>query len=525
MRTPPRSARFALSAIVIASLAACGGGNDDDGGNTPPASESRSGVVVADQPVSGVTVCLDLNANGACDTGEPAAQTDAQGAYSVKTTAAQSSASVIALMTQAAGASSPYVLRQVPGKGGQINPLTTLVAAGVAAGMTEAAARGNTAVQLGIAEAKIDNFQDDPANDPARVQDNARTMARMVAAALQRGAELEVGDQTAASADAPGDLANLSFGSPQDYYYRVIHTPAKAAGATPVVFNDLRTLVSKGAPVTDVAASYRSIYLTPTGWKRCNAASAHTITRGNPYRATYCETEVTAAYVVPTDVSGQRMADVVTAIRADGATNTLYTDSDASPLLSALGSTVFPANSTVRLRTSLMLNQHYFVNNTNNDFRRASEATTLEEFIAAFPATKVNLTTGEGTRTLGYGATTSRNLRVAFTGTTDATSGTVQYYDCALNLVNGTETASDCTATQTGTYKIQTISGSRIMSFAGHAPTTAYGSIDYYGQITTPSGERVARVRSPKLDSTNAASVAKRLNATAWTAMKTALGL
>ena len=132
MRTPPRSARFALSAIVIASLAACGGGNDDDGGNTPPASESRSGVVVADQPVSGVTVCLDLNANGACDTGEPAAQTDAQGAYSVKTTAAQSSASVIALMTQAAGASSPYVLRQVPGKGGQINPLTTLVAAGVA---------------------------------------------------------------------------------------------------------------------------------------------------------------------------------------------------------------------------------------------------------------------------------------------------------------------------------------------------------------------------------------------------------
>ena len=101
----------------------------------------------------------------------------------------------------------------------------------------------------------------------------------------------------------------------------------------------------------------------------------------------------------------------------------------------------------------------------------------------------------------------------------------MQYYDGALNIVNGTETASDCTATQTGTYKIQTISGSRIMSFAGHAPTTAYGSIDYYGQITTPSGERVARVRSPKLDSTNAASVAKRLNATAWTAMKTALGL
>ena len=523
MRTPPRSARFALSAIVIASLAACGGGNDDDGGNTPPASESRSGVVVADQPVSGVTVCLDLNANGACDTGEPAAQTDAQGAYSVKTTAAQSSASVIALMTQAAGASSPYVLRQVPGKGGQINPLTTLVAAGVAAGMTEAAARSNTAVQLGIAEAKIDNFQDDPANDPARVQDNARTMARMVAAALQRGAVLEVGDQTAASADAPGDLANLSFGSPQDYYYRVIHTPAKAAGATPVVFNDLRTLVSQGAPVTDVAASYRSIYLTPTGWKRCNAASAHIVTRGNPYRATYCETEVTAAYVVPTDVSGQRMADVITAMRADGAANTLNTDSDAAPLLSAVGGAVFPANSAVRSRTSLMLNQHYLVNNTNADFRPASEATTLEEFIAAYPATKVNLANGRGTRTLGYGATTSRTQRFAFTGVSSAVAGTVQYYDCALDA---TETnVSDCAATATGTYTISTISGSRIMSFTGYAPAPAYRYVDSYAQITTPSGERIARVRSPKLDSTYAASATKRLNSTAWAAMKSTLGL
>ena len=41
------------------------------------------------------------------------------------------------LMVQAAGASSPYVLRQVPGKGGQINPLTTLVAAGVVKGFAD----------------------------------------------------------------------------------------------------------------------------------------------------------------------------------------------------------------------------------------------------------------------------------------------------------------------------------------------------------------------------------------------------
>ena len=525
MRTPPRSARFALSAIVIASLAACGGGNDDDGGNTPPASESRSGVVVADQPVSGVTVCLDLNANGACDTGEPAAQTDAQGAYSVKTTAAQSSASVIALMTQAAGASSPYVLRQVPGKGGQINPLTTLVAAGVAAGMTEAAARGNTAVQLGIAEAKIDNFQDDPANDPARVQDNARTMAGVVAVALERGATLEVGDQTAAASADLGDLAQLRFASLSDYFSRSLPQLAKAAGSSPQTFNDLRVSVSNSVPVTNAASLYPAIYLTPSGWKRCDQRTVHTTTRGNPNRSVYCEVSGSVSYSVFSDISGQRMADVVSALRADSATNTINKGIDAAPVLNGVGANVFPTGSATRLRTNLQLNSYYIVNNTNSDFRAPSEATTLEEFIAANDVSKVDLAKATATRTLGYGATTSRNLRVAFTGTTDATSGTVQYYDCALNIVNGTETASDCTATQTGTYKIQTISGSRIMSFAGHAPTTAYGSIDYYGQITTPSGERVARVRSPKLDSTNAASVAKRLNATAWTAMKTALGL
>ena len=122
------------------------------------------------------------------------------------------------------------------------------------------------------------------------------------------------------------------------------------------------------------------------------------------------------------------------------------------------GGAVFPANSAVRSRTSLMLNQHYLVNNTNADFRPASEATTLEEFIAAYPATKVNLANGRGTRTLGYGATTSRTQRFAFTGVSSAVAGTVQYYDCALDA---TETnVSDCAATGTGTYTISTVSGS-----------------------------------------------------------------
>ena len=63
------------------------------------------------------------------------------------------------------------------------------------------------------------------------------------------------------------------------------------------------------------------------------------------------------------------------------------------------------------------------------------------------------------------------------------------------------------------------------MSFTGYAPAPAYRYVDSYAQITTPSGERIARVRSPKLDSTYAASATKRLNPTAWAAMKSTLGL
>ncbi len=54
-------------------------------------------------------------------------------------------------------AASDYVLSRPAGSGGAMNPLTTLVQAGVAAGMsTEAVARENVALQLAIAAAKVE---------------------------------------------------------------------------------------------------------------------------------------------------------------------------------------------------------------------------------------------------------------------------------------------------------------------------------------------------------------------------------
>ena len=66
-----------LSILSLAVLTACGGG-----GGSASSPTTFSGVVV-DGYIEGATVCLDLNANQACDPGEPSATSKVGGAYSL----------------------------------------------------------------------------------------------------------------------------------------------------------------------------------------------------------------------------------------------------------------------------------------------------------------------------------------------------------------------------------------------------------------------------------------------------------
>jgi uncharacterized repeat protein (TIGR04052 family) len=124
--------RLCLSAITLAALGACGGGGSSDS----PATTSVSGSVV-DGYLSGVTVCLDVNKNGACDSGEPTATTNANGAYTISgvSTSDAAAATLLAVVPSsahdsddAAGSSvgSNFVLHAPAGKT-VISPLTTLV--------------------------------------------------------------------------------------------------------------------------------------------------------------------------------------------------------------------------------------------------------------------------------------------------------------------------------------------------------------------------------------------------------------
>ena len=535
---------LALAGALLVSLTACGGDDDDDIAPPPlpptqPIPVTLKGSVMVNQGIQNAVVCMDLNANSVCDGNEPASlPTDANGAYTLTYDSRQISpaqvaaASLIAPITtsstDAAHAGSataqPYVLRQVAGKSGQINPLTTLVAKGMADGMSEGASRINTALQLGIAEAKIDNYQDDPATDPAQVQDNARTMAILTASALENGAVLKVGDPGAAMDASAGDLASLAYIDNDNYTLRFFNNGAKAAGATSAMYADQRAGRVGGVPLTNPSDLYSNAYLTPAGWRRCADDAQHLSTIGNPSRSVYCDTSVSVGYSLYSDISGRSMASVIQQLQAAPAGNSINNGLSVEPLLSAVGTATFPAGSQLRQRMGLNLSQPLLISNTNTDARPQKEATTLEALIAAKPATAVNLPNSTGTLTLGLSTSALHNLRVAFTGTSSATDGTVQFYDCELNAAQ--TVASNCVATNAGTYHIDTVNGVRVMRFEGYAPTSASSQNNLYAEVkNTGSGDYVYRVRQAKPSLALATTEALRLNGTAWTALKAQLGL
>lgn len=543
---------FALSGTAVLVLSACGGG-DGDIATTPetpitPVSVVVTGTVVVDQAIQNAVVCMDLNASNTCDADESAsAKTGPDGAYSItydsaKVAAAQAaSASLIVAMVPGATADATttfdaadptvanttksYMLKQVAGKGGQINPLTTLVATGMAKGMSESVARANVAVQLAINESKIDNYQDDPAFDKALVQDNARMMAKVTAAALEAGATLAVGDQTAAISAAAGNLATLSYLDAANYYVRTLDYQAKPAGLDPLQITDARRGRTSGL-ATASTNLYTQAYLSSAGWVYCSATMAIPATIGTPTRSTFCNTLPSAGFPISSDISGQTMSAVVTDMQADPSSNVINNGISTSELLTALGSATFPAGASVEHRTGFNLARPIYIGNVNTAVWGTS-ITKLEQVVALYPRSKVNVAANTGTLGLGLATSATRSLRVAFGDATSLTTGTAYFYECDLNAA---QTAiSNCGATQTGTWSIDTVNGSRVLRFAGHTETImTYTRMfaEVNGLLGTSfNSPRVFTASETKGSLTFSQSSSKRLNSTAWSALSSKLGI
>jgi len=570
-RNSLRGANLLATALLTAGLMACGGGSDGDpvedagaGGGTgggvdggtgggTGGTASLSGVVAVNGPVRNAVVCLDLNANGACDTGEPAsAPTDASGAYSVSydtsvvLPAQVAASSLIAPQVPGALAAATttidqadseattdtaYVLRQVPGKAGQINPLTTLVAAGVAAGLSEAVARTNVVLQLALAdEARIDDYQADTSPTEAAYSDNARTASVITAYTLELGIPLSVGNPAVGFDAAPNDLRSLLFTDATNYSFSAFNLSARTAGSTTGSLVDIRE-GRTGGVATPEANLYNQAYLTSSGWKRCDDAESVTFTLGVPNRSVFFGVLNSIGARGNASVSGRRMAEVVGEMQT-APDNTINVGQPTNNLVAALGAAMFPSNSNLRVGFNLNLNRPFYINRINADGVNQATATNLDQLIAARPASGAALPGPGGSQSLGLGSGNFKNLRVAFTGTTSATAGTVQFYECDLDRTQ--QVASNCAVTNTGGYTIGTVNGVRMMHFIGNAPTVMNHErvyVEVKAATQTPAnsviggGDWVFLARQNKPDLESNAVDTRRLNGTAWQVMKAQLGI
>ena len=536
----------AFAATAALSLAACGGDGDDSPAPTPPpppppAPITLSGEVARIGTLRNVVVCLDLNANDACDAGEPAsAATGADGRYSLSydpaAVSGAASAQLIAPVKTGdpaapttaidsynpavAATSADYLMRRPAGSGGAINPLTTLVQAGVAAGMTQATARANVALQLAIDAAKIDAYQDDPAWDDAQVHDTARTAAGVVSGMLRTGVPLEVGDQQAAAA-ASSTLRQLRYSAPGDYYARSLDQQAKAAGSAGVQLVENRSGKSGGQVNADEAL-YGTAYLTPNGWTYCTRNVLLRSTVGNPSRSVYCDGETSLGSTRASSVSGA-MADLVDRWQALPS-NTINAGVSTAGLKGALGATVFPAGAEELVRSSVVLGQTILIDTLANRAQPQSR-NTLEAVISHYPSSGAAAPTGANTLSLAVTTGLLKNLRVSFGS--NAPQGVAQYYECDLNAEQ--TVVSNCVRTTTGAYSIETVHGARVLRFTGQPPTPFINYHVVYTEIRwvagDPKSQWVYRAHETKPGLSARQGASHRLNDAAWTAMKARLGI
>lgn len=153
--------------------------------------------VVQDGYIKGATVCVDLNANGTCDGGEPATLSHGDtGQYALSSgkdaaIVAYVGAGAVDMDTDTAVAA-PYTMVAPAGYGSVVNPLTTLVHAEMLANGVDAdTAQAQVIAGLGLGAVAILDYDYQDGNDTA-----THDMAKIVAGLLANVQALTVGSQT-----------------------------------------------------------------------------------------------------------------------------------------------------------------------------------------------------------------------------------------------------------------------------------------------------------------------------------------
>ncbi len=206
LRTPRCATALGLAAGA-ALLAGCLGGGGDDA----PASAVTLSGTVADGPLQGATVCLDLDDDLACDSDEPQASTDADGAYRIEVAAAQAGAHAVVAQVPASAIDkdsgsaigTAMLLRAPPSGvvGAQtvfISPLSTVVADTMAqSGIGVAEAAASVQAQLGLVVSPLGDFTASGAD--TALGDAARAVGRVMRDTAQLAADAGVSASASAA--------------------------------------------------------------------------------------------------------------------------------------------------------------------------------------------------------------------------------------------------------------------------------------------------------------------------------------
>jgi hypothetical protein len=211
MKSTPwhRPALTATASLAAALLYGCGGGGGTDTPAAPPAPAPAPAPVVTttqvatrviDGPIRNALVCLDVNANSACDANEPSARTNAAGDAALTVPNADvGKYSVIAVVGTDAvdvdfgAVTVPFVMKAPADKTAVVSPLTTLVQAHASStATTTEQAEAFVKAQTGLSGSLLADY--------TAATDSAATAARLLA----RLAVITTQQQTTALAGVVG---------------------------------------------------------------------------------------------------------------------------------------------------------------------------------------------------------------------------------------------------------------------------------------------------------------------------------
>jgi hypothetical protein len=520
----PRSARpwaFTALAAAVLTLTACGG----DSSSTPATPQSLSGVVI-DGPLQGATVCLDLNKNGSCDSGEPTSSTtDASGAYTITGLTAEqvsSGAPLIAVIPATAvdtstGATvgTAYTLQAPAGKPSVISPITNMVQAGIAQGLTQAQSEAAVAAQLQVNATNLyNNYVASSSGDNATLA----TAVPTIVASLQAGEPVVVAPPAASSA---GYWVRLfDFTDIHNYTLRYYYSTNQPDSHGLYTFYDKHTGLNGGIVTADDPIQIA----TASGWKTFDGTVPNTSSGGSPNASTWAYGNTYTSTRVDTDVSTQSIASVIQQVQDTSAgKNTLSTMLGVN--VSSLTGTM-PAGAKIRKITSTPTATLVGYRESDGTVTfNGAPVTTLDALIADFPVP----TTPRSSNTVSMGNLHSNNscvpasgnlcsqerVRVAF-----GSANTATYYLCDVDKV--TNAQSNCTAQGSGTYaKGTAIDGvTPILTFAGLPSSIT--SVQTYVRVFV---ERNNLIYYGFKDVEGKASVQIRLNKVAFEPVAAQLGI